>query len=175
MNYTKWYTLRVLNGKENSVKEYLPHLEDYQKHVEEIFIAQEKSIRVRNNKKIVVNTNLLPGYIFIKFKTIPDPDFIKLIEKTNFVASFLKDVNKRPIPLKDYEFEKIIGNIEISKEKLQDFAAGEDIVVTDGPFEKFKGKIVEILPDKKRLKVTVKVFGRETNLDLNLNQVERVI
>lgn len=174
MGYTNWYTLRVLSGKENKVKELLPHLEDFEKHVEEVLIPNEKTIRMRGNKKIIVTKNLLPGYMFVKFKqTPPDPDFVKSAEQTKYVASFLNDEKGRPIPIKDEEFAKIVGNVEVSLSKVAQLSEGEKIVVTDGPFQKFEGTVMEIDPDKQRLKVIVKVFGRDTTLDLNLTQVER--
>lgn len=174
MGYTNWYTLRVLSGKENKVKELLPHTEDYEKHVEEILIPNEKTVRVRGNKKIVVTKNLLPGYMFIKFKTTPpDPDFVKSTEQTKFVASFLSDEKGKPIPIKEEEFAKIIGNVELSHKKVSDISKGDKIIVTDGPFQKFDGTVVDVDKDKKKLRVIVKVFGRETTLDLNLTQVER--
>lgn len=174
MGYTNWYTLRVLSGKENKVKELLPHTEDFLKHVDEILIPNEKTIRMRGTKKIVVTKNLLPGYMFVKFKqTPPDPDFVKSVEQTKFVASFLNDEKGRPVPIKDEEFAKIIGNVEISLNKVSQLSEGEKIIVTDGPFQKFEGTVMEVDAEKQRLKVLVKVFGRVTTLDLNLTQVER--
>ena len=174
MGYTNWYTLRVLSGKENKVKELLPHTEDYEKHVEEVLIPNEKTIRLRGNKKIIVTKNLLPGYMFVKFRsTPPDPDLVKSMEQTKFVASFLNDEKGRPIPIKDEEFAKIVGNVELSHKKVENIGKGEKIIVIDGPFQKFEGTVIDVDSDKKKLKVIVKVFGRETSLDLNLNQVER--
>ena len=174
MGYTNWYTLRVLSGKENKVKELLPHTEDFDKNIEEILIPNEKTIRMRGNKKIVVTKNLLPGYMFIKFKNSPpDPDFVKSVEQTKFVASFLSDEKGKPIAIKENEFEKIVGNVQQSHKKVSEISKGEKIVVTDGPFQKFEGTVMDVDVDKQKLKVIVKVFGRETTLDLNLTQVER--
>ena len=174
MRYTDWYTLRVLSGKENSIKDFLPHVEGYEKSVEDILIPNEKTIRLRGKKKIVVNKNLLPGDIFVKFKTSPpNPDFVKLVEQTKFVSSFLVDSNKKPIPLTEEEFNKIVGNVEQSNKKVQELGKGEEIIVIEGPFEKFKGTVLEVDKEKQKLKVIVKVFGRDTTLDLNLEQVER--
>ena len=163
MDYTNWYTLRVVSGKENSIKDYMPHLEDYKKYVNEIFIPNEKTIRMRGKKKIVVNKNLLPGYIFVK-----------LVEQTKFVVSFLSNSDGKPIQLREEEMKKIIGNVQESNKKVDVVARGEEIIVTEGPFEKFKGSVIEVDHEKEKLKVMVKVFGRDTTLDLNLNQVERV-
>jgi transcriptional antiterminator NusG len=173
MGFTKWYTLRVLSGKENKVKELLPHTEDYDKHIEEVLIPNEKTIRLRGNKKIVVTKNLLSGYMFIKFKGTPDPDFVKSLEQTKFVSSFLKNEKGQPVPIKDEEFAKIVGNVEVSYNRISQLSKGEKIIVTDGPFQKFEGTVMEIDAEKQKLKVLVKVFGRPTTLDLNLSQVER--
>ena len=174
MGYKIWYTLRVLSGKESKVKELLPHTEDFTKYVEEILIPNEKTIRMRGNKKIVVTKNLLPGYMFVKFKqSPPDPDFVKAMEQTKYVASFLNDEKGKPVPIKESEFAKIVGNVEVSLNKVAQLSEGEKIIVTDGPFQKFEGTVMEIDVEKQRLKVMVKVFGRNTTLDLNLTQVER--
>lgn len=173
---TNWYTLRVLSGKENTIKDQLKHIEGYDKIVDEVLIPNEKSVRMRGKKKIVVNKNLLPGYMFVKFKnTPPNPDFVKSVEQTKFVSSFLMDSNKKPIPLREGEFNKIVGNVENSNKKVQELNKGEEIIVIDGPFEKFKGTVMDVDSDKHKLKVMVKVFGRDTTLDLNLEQVERIV
>jgi transcriptional antiterminator NusG len=174
MKYTNWYTLRVLSGKENSIKDILPHIEGYDKCVEEVLIPNEKTVRMRGKKKIVVNKNLLPGYMFIKFKTTPpNPDFVKLVEQTKFVSSFLIDSSGKPVALNEDEFKKIVGNVEQSQKKVDRVSKGEEIVVIDGPFDNFKGVVLDVDPEKDKLRVIVKVFGRDTTLDLNLSQVER--
>jgi transcriptional antiterminator NusG len=85
------------------------------------------------------------------------------------------DSNKKPIPLRENEFSKIVGNVENSNKKVQELNKGEEILVIDGPFEKFKGTVLDVDSDKRKLKVIVKVFGRDTTLDLNLEQVERSV
>lgn len=173
--FTNFYTLRVMSGKENFVKEYLPHIEGFENQVEEIFIPQEKAFQVRKDKKIVVNKNLIPGYIFIKFKKTPDPDFVKLIEKSNFVSSFLRENGKtgNPIPLREHELTNIMGNIELSQERVKGYVIGDKIKIIGGAFASFDGSISEIYPDKKKIKAIVKVFGRDTMISLDYSQIEK--
>ncbi len=176
ITYTQWYTLRCMSGKENSIKDYLPHLEEYTKHIEEVLIPQEKTIQVRQGKKVVVNRNLLPGYILVKFKkSPPDPDFVKSVEKITYVSAFLKENGKdgKLIPLRENELNNILGNIELSQERIKGFQIDDHIIITDGPFATFKGAITDLFPDKQKVKVIVKIFGRDTSMDLSYNQIEK--
>lgn len=175
-NFTQYYTLRIMSGKENAIKEHLPYLEGFENQVEEIFIPHEKTLQTRNNKKIVVNKNLMPGYIFIKFKKTPDPDFIKLVEKSNFVSSFLRENGRtgNPVPLRESELKNILGNIEMSQERVKDYSVGDKVKIIDGAFSSFSGVISDVHHDKKKMTVNVKVFGRSTPMELTYTQVEKV-
>jgi len=173
VEYTKWYTLRVLNGKENTVKDRMKYVENFDKYVEDVLVPQEKTITVRNDKKVITTKNLLPGYILVKLKGNMDLDFIKAVEKTSFVSSFLKDHRKHPIPLMKRELKQIMALISSSEESVSEFTVGDKIVIMDGAFANFNGTITEYNPDKENLLVSVKVFGRDTNVDISKNLVKK--
>ena len=98
------------------------------------------------------------------------------IKAVNGVVGFLGSKDK-PIPLRDIEVKRILGTMDEVSDKpeslIEPFIVGEQVKVTDGPFNGFTGKIEEVMEDKKKLKVTVKIFGRNTLLELNYLQVEK--
>lgn len=173
---TNWYTLRVANNKENKIKELISMVENFDKVVNQVLVPQEKIVKLKNGKKIILSKNLLPGYILIEFKTsTPDPDVVKGIETTKYVSGFLKTPEKQLISLRKNELMSIIGNIESSEESTNYPVVGEDIMVIDGPFKGFKGVIHKTDESKKTVDVIVKVFGRDTPLTLNIGQVDKKI
>ena len=171
---TNWYTLRIANGKENKVKELISYLDNYDKHVVQILVPQEKVVKLKDGKKMILTKNLLPGYILIEFSSDnPDPDLIKDIETTKYCSGFLKTSDKKLISLRKNELQSIIGNIEDSVESVKLPVVGENVIVTDGPFKGFRGIVEKIDPNKKLVEVIVKVFGRETNISLNVGQIDK--
>ncbi len=171
---TNWYTLRVANNKENKIKEMISMVDNFDKVVNQVLVPQEKVVKLKEGKKIIMSKNLLPGYILIEFKTPnPDPDVVKGIETTKYVSGFLKTPEKQLIPLRKNELMSIIGNIENSEESTNYLVVGEEVVVTDGPFKGFNGVISKADESKKSVDVIVKVFGRETSLTLNIGQVDK--
>lgn len=171
---TNWFTLRVANNKENKIKEMISMVDNFDKVVSQVLVPQEKVVKLKDGKKVVVNKNLLPGYILIEFKTPnPDPDVIKAIETTKYVSGFLKTSEKQLICLRKNELMSIIGNIE-SNEGVTDLPmVGEEIMVIDGPFNGFKGVVSKVDDNKKMVDVNVKVFGRDTPLTLSVGQIDK--
>lgn len=172
-----------------------------QEKITNILIPTEKVFDVKNGKKIVRERSYLPGYIVIQAAL--EPELIQIIKDINGVVGFLnykkeeiefikddsgksksKDGRKKikvirevPIPLKPNEVEEILAKAEELKnmEEIPEnpFVVGETIKVIEGQFIGFDGEIKEILEDKKKLIVLVKMFGRNTPLELGYSQVER--
>jgi transcriptional antiterminator NusG len=173
---TNWYTLRIANNKENKIKELISMVDNFDKYVNQVLVPQEKVIKVKDGKKIILTKNLLPGYALVEFKVPnPDPDLIKDIETTKYVSGFLKSADKKLIPLRKNELMSIIGNIEENEASVELPIVGEPVMVIDGPFKGFKGVINKIDSVKKQVDVVVKVFGRDTPLTLNLEQIDKIV
>lgn len=171
---TNWFTLRVANNKENKIKESISMVDNFDKVVNQVLVPQEKVVKLKDGKKVILTKNLLPGYILIEFKTPnPDPDVIKEIESVKYVSGFLKSPEKKLICLRKNELLSIIGNIESNEEVSELPIEGEEIIVIDGPFRGFKGMVNKIDKNKKTVDVSVKVFGRDTFLTLNIDQVDK--
>ena len=180
----KWYVLRAAGGKEKKAKEYLENevrrlgLSVY---VSQVLIPTEKIYQVKNGKKVSMERIFFPGYILIEANLTGELQHI--IRNIPNISGFLteksdKDKNdKQPVPLRQSEVNRILGRVdellEQEEENVTPFYVGESVKITDGPFNGFDGTIEEVLHDKKKLKVIVKIFGRNTILELNYVQVDK--
>ena len=175
-----WYVLRAISGKEAKVKELLDGAiknTDLGTHVFQVLIPTEKVLTIKNGKKVVKERNLYSGSVFVEAELIGEVVH-ELVNTTN-VIDFLKGRGKdaKPEPLRESEVMRMLGTADDINENLEeagnDYMVGEIVKVTAGAFVGFNGKITEVYPEKKKLKVTVKIFGRETPLELENSQVER--
>ena len=160
----KWYSLRVISGKERKIKERI-ELEikraGWDDVVTQVLVPSEKVYKIRNGKKVILDRNILPGYILLE----ADPDrftseIVQGIANMPNVIHFLGRTS--PIPMQESEANRMLGNVD-----------GEMVKIIDGPFNDFVGDIKEINEEKKKLKVIVKIFGRGTEVELNFMQVEK--
>lgn len=179
---TKWYVLRVVSGKERKVKEYLDKeisRSDFDKFVKQVFLPVEKVYKVQNGKKVMRERNYYPGYVMVEVAEGKMSDDLRdLIVGTNSVIHFLGKEN--PIALRKAEVNKMLGRMDEMAEAggvsmVEPFIVGETIKIVEGPFNDFNGVIEEVNDEKKKLKVTVKIFGRSTPVELNYMQVEKII
>jgi transcriptional antiterminator NusG len=172
----KFYVLRAVNGKENKIKEYLEaeiKNNNLQEYISQIIIPTEKVIQNRNGKKVHKERAFLPGYIIIEAALVGE--VMHFLKNVNFVIGFLGGAN--PQPLRPAEVSRILGKadeLQAQPEEFDiDFLIGETVKINYGPFTGFHGEIEEIYPDKKKLKVMVKIFGRKSPLELGYLQVEK--
>ncbi len=177
----QWYVLRAISGKEAKVKEVLEaqmRNTDLGKYVFQVLIPTEKVLTVRSGKKVIKEKNLYSGYVFIEAILHGEVEY-ELRNTTN-VIDFLRGKGKgaKPEILRHSEVQRMLGMADemadITVDSINDYLVGETIKVIFGPFNGFSGKIEEVDRDKKKLKVMVKIFGRETPLELENSQVERV-
>ena len=177
---TKWYVLRVVSGKEKKVKEYLDievRRSDWGTVITQVFLPVEKVYKVQAGKKVMREKNFYPGYVMIEALDGKMTDeVIQSIRNISGVIHFLG--KEKPIALRKAEVNKMLGKVdELSDNGLtmsEPFIVGETIKIIDGPFNDFNGVIEEVIEDKKKLKVTVKIFGRATPVELNFMQVEKI-
>jgi len=176
----KWYVVRAAGGKEKKAKEYIENeikrlgLTDY---VTQVLIPTEKIYQVKNGKKVSTERIFYPGYILIE--AVLTGEIQHIIRNLPHISGFLTEKqggkDKEPSPLRQSEVNRILGRVDELMDKEEEiitpFVVGEAVKVVDGPFNGFDGTIEEILEDKKKLKVMVKIFGRKTILELNFVQV----
>lgn len=177
----QWYVLRAISGKEAKVKEVLEaqmRNTDLGKYVFQVLIPTEKVLTVRGGKKVIKEKNLYSGYVFIEATLHGEIEY-ELRNTTN-VIDFLRGKGKgaKPEILRQSEVQRMLGMADemadVTVDTINDYLVGESVKVISGPFNTFTGKIEEVDRDKKKLKVMVKIFGRETPLELENSQVERV-
>ena len=183
---TKWYVLRVVSGKERSVKEYLDKdiiRQGWSTDIKQIFLPMDKVYKVQNGKKVMREKNFYPGYVFME---VADgklhEDMITHISNISNIMHFLTDgkgSKGRIISLRKSEVNKMLGKMDEMGEAggmtmSEPFIIGETIKIIDGAFNDFNGVIEEVNDEKKKLKVIVKIFGRSTPVELNYMQVEKL-
>jgi len=176
---TRWYSLRVISGKEKKIKEYIElelQRKKWNDFVTQVLVPTEKVYKIRNGKKVILERNILPGYILIE--ALPSKftgEMITTIANVPNVIHFLGKSN--PIPMRQSEANRMLGKVDESQEvgesMLEPFIVGETVKIIDGPFNDFVGDIKEVNEEKKKLKVIVKIFGRGTEVELNFMQVEK--
>ncbi|MBP5327372.1 MAG: transcription termination/antitermination factor NusG [Bacteroidales bacterium] len=174
----KWYVVRAISGKEKKAKEYIESemsKRGWSDLVPQVLIPTEKVYTIRNGKKVVKDRNLFPGYVLIE-ADLRD-EIIPVIQNVPNVLDFIREKDSAPIPMRPVEVSRILGNMDEQLDSdggmIDKFIVGEPVKVIDGPFNSFSGIVEEVNEEKMKLKVTVKIFGRKTPLELNYNQVEK--
>lgn len=176
---SKWYSLRVISGKEKQIKERLEleiNRSNWNEIVTQIIVPTEKVYKIRNGRKVILERNILPGYILILVEEEKfSGEIIRSLSNVPNVMHFLgKD---KPLPMSEAEANRLLGKVDeshqIGEEMLEPFLIGETIKITDGPFNGFIGDITEVNESNKTLKVIVKIFGRGTEVELNFVQAEK--
>ena len=183
---TKWYVLRVVSGKERKVKEYLDKdlvRNGWTTIIKQIFLPMEKVYKVQNGKKVMREKNYFPGYVMMEVQDgkLTD-DIVQHISNISNVMHFLTDGKGSKgniISLRKSEVNKMLGKVDEMNDlgvisMSEPFIVGETIKIIEGPFNDFNGVIEEVNDEKKKLKVTVKIFGRSTPVELSYMQVDKI-
>ncbi len=175
----KWYVVRAISGQEKKVKGQIEaeiNRNKLSEYIAQVLIPTEKVYQIRNGKKVSKERSYFPGYILIEAALVGEiPHILKNI--TGVIGFLGETKGGDPVPLRQAEVNRILGKVDELAEKDEEmsipFVVGESVKVIDGPFNSFSGIIEEINEEKKKLKVTVKIFGRKTPLELNFMQVEK--
>ena len=184
MSELKWYVVRVVSGQEKKVKAYLEteiEREGLTEFVPQVLIPSEKVYEMRNGKKRVRERNFFPGYVIVS-ADLSNGEANHVVTSIPGVIGFLGNngtgASKIPVPLRQTEINRILGKVEEVdefEEKLETpYIVGESVKVMDGPFSGFTGTVEEVFEERKKLNVMVKIFGRNTPVELNYMQVEKL-
>ena len=174
----KWYVVRAISGQEKKVKQYIEveitrlKLQDY---VSQVLIPTEKVIQIRNGKKTTKERSFYPGYVLIEAHLAGEvPHVIKNI--TGVIGFLGETKGGTPVPMRISEVNRILGKVDELVESegtvSTKYTVGESVKVINGPFNGFNGVIEEVMDDKRKIKVTVKIFGWKTPVELNFGEVE---
>ena len=173
----KWYVVHVFSGSEKKVCQSIEEQiisKDMGSFIEEVLVPTEEVVEIRRGAKIQTEKKFFPGYILIKMDMTDESwHFIKSQSK---VTGFLGAKGK-PIAISENEAKRLIDQISEGIDRPRSsviYEIGEEVRVSDGPFQSFNGLVEEIDEDKSRLKVAVSIFGRSTPVDLEYSQVEKL-
>ena len=172
-----WYVLRAVSGKEGKVKEYIDaEIKNGRLggHVSQVLIPTEKVKQVQGNKQVVKERLYLPGYVLVEARLVGET--VHELRSTPNVLGFLGGMDN-PTPLRESEVKRILGKVDELEDEPQvleiPYVVGDSVKVTDGPFSGFSGVIEKVDEEKRKVTVVVKVFGRNTGLDLGFMQIEK--
>lgn len=172
----RWYVVHVYSGFEKKIAEQIKHsvaekgLED---EIDEVLVPTEEVLEIRRGKKVTSERRFMPGYVLVHMD-MTDRGY-HLITSINRVTGFLGPQG-RPQAMRDAEVNHMLKRVEegeAAPRNLIRFEIGEQVSVTDGPFEGFSGMVEEVDEHASRLKVTVSIFGRATPVELEFTQVSK--
>lgn len=179
----QWYVIRAIGGKEKKVKEYIDNevrRSNLSHLISQGLIPTEKVYSIRNGKKVSKERVSYPGYVLVEAAMVGEVPY--MLRNTPNVLGFLgdsKEESKKLIatPIRPQEVARILGRVDELSQGVEEnevpFFTGETVKVTDGPFASFSGTIEAVDEERKKLTVSVKIFGRKTPMELNYTQVEK--
>ena len=173
---TQWYIINVLSGYEKKVISLIKK-DAIKKNIIDAFkgfiVPIENTVMIKKGKKVSEEKRIFPGYIMVHMR-LNDLTW-NIIKNTQYVGKLLGGGNT-PAPIPDVEIKRVLKQIEEGKtarEAKKTFEIGENVKIINGVFETFNGLVEQVDDEKQRLKILVSIFGRETPVDLQFDQVEK--
>ena len=173
----RWYALHTYSGHENKVKTYLESMiesAEADSAISQVVVPTEEVVEMKGGKKTVTKKRFLPSYVLVEMEM--NKDAWHLVTNIPGVTNFVGP-GRKPQALSQEEGDHVLGHID--RRKSQDvedipFAIADQVKVNDGAFKDFVGTVQEVIPEKRRLKIMVSIFGRGTPVELDVLQVEPV-
>jgi transcriptional antiterminator NusG len=171
-----WYAVHTYSGHEKKVKTNIERRADtmgLKEKVFQILVPTEKESRVRAGKKSEIDRKVFPGYVFVEM--ILDDNTWYLVKSTTGVIGFVGD--NKPTPVKNSEIQAIVSALAESETRpliRPAWSIGQAVRVMSGPFADFTGSIQEINAPKDKVKVLISIFGRDTPVELEFSQIEKI-
>ncbi|HCC02754.1 MAG TPA: transcription termination/antitermination protein NusG, partial [Ruminococcaceae bacterium] len=165
-----WYVVHTYSSYENKVASTLMKTVEnrsMQDLIQEVLVPTEKVTEVKDNKTREVERKIFPGYVFVKMVLTNESWYV--VRNIRGCTGFVGPDNTKPLPLSEEEVQKLgvkKENVEVS------YQVGDSVNIVDGPFNGFVGTVEAIDPEKDRVRVTINMFGRETPVELELDQAE---
>ncbi len=174
-NQKSWFVIHTYSGYEERVKKNLEQRIKYMDsgdEISQVIIPTEVEIEVKNGQRRNVDKKILPGYILVQMK-MSDQSW-DIVRNTPGVTGFVGSGSK-PTPLQEEEVNQILKQMEAEAPRVRvGFHQGQSVRVTNGPFIDFVGVVDDISLDKGKVKVLLSLFGRETPVELDFLQVEKL-
>jgi transcriptional antiterminator NusG len=182
----RWYAVQVASGCEKRVKTNLEQriqTFDVADKIIQVEIPHTPTVKIRKDgKRLPSEEKVFPGYVLVRM--ILSDDTWQVVRNTSHVINFVGAEQKRgtgkgrghvkPVPLGHSEVERIFKQTSEQEPVLKiDMVAGDKIMVLSGPFKDFEGEVIEVSPERSKLKALLSIFGRDTPVELEFNQVEK--
>ncbi|WLR41967.1 transcription termination/antitermination protein NusG [Bacillus carboniphilus] len=173
-----WYVVHTYSGYENKVKTNLEKRVESMGMQDKIFrvvVPEEEETEIKNGKQKVSKKKVFPGYVIVEIVMTDDSWYV--VRNTPGVTGFVGSAGSgsKPTPLLPEEVDRILKRMGMNEQNIDvDFEVGENVKVTEGPFANFEGTVEEIELDKNKVKVLVNMFGRDTPVELDFNQVTKL-
>lgn len=177
----RWYIIHTYSGQEDRVKKNLEQRitsMDVGDRILQVVIPTEEEIEIRDGKRRSVRKKVFPGYIMVQMSM--DDDSWHIVRNTPGVTGFVssedeKELRPKPVPLEQREVDNILKQIESEAPKIRiGFAVGQSVRINDGPFADFIGTVDQVMTDRGKVRILVSFFGRETPVELDFLQVEKL-
>jgi transcriptional antiterminator NusG len=172
----QWYAVQTYSGYEEAVARYLKQRVESLTMGDKIFnilVPKEKMIRVKGGKRQTVEEKIYPGYVLVEMILTEDSWYV--VRNTPRVTGFVGPDNTTPTPLSKEEVDSLLARAgEDTTKAVLDLKVGDLVKITDGPFKEYDGKVAEVNAEKNSVKVLVPIFGRDTAVELDSLQVQKV-
>ncbi|MBF8267352.1 MAG: NusG antitermination factor [Dehalococcoidia bacterium] len=178
---TRWYIIHTYSGQEERVKKNLEQrvaTMDVKDRIFRIVVPTEEEIEIREGKRRSVRRKVFPGYILIQMAM--DDSSWHVVRNTPGVTGFVSAEDERerrpkPVPLEEHEVEAILKQMESEAPRVKvGLTMGQSVRITDGPFTDFMGVVDQVMSDRGKVRILVSFFGRETPVELDFLQVEKL-
>jgi transcriptional antiterminator NusG len=170
-----WYAVHTYSGHENKVKTNIERRAEslgLKDKISRILVPVEEELRNRGGRRTTIKRKVFPGYVLIEMD-LNDQTWY-LVKNTIGVTGFVSS-GQKPVPLQQSEVANILESLEDGASRPRPtWQRGEVVRVTAGPFADFSGSIEEVNTDKEKIKVLISIFGRDTPVELDFNQIERI-
>ena len=174
----RWYVVQAYSGFEKNVQKTLKERiarEGMDNYFGQVLVPVEEVVDIKNGRKTISERKFFPGYVLVEMEMTDDS--WHLVKSTPRVTGFIGGTANRPLPITQREVDSIMQQIQTGGEKPKpkvQFEVGQRIRVNEGPFADFNGVVDEVNYERNKLKVSVQIFGRETPVELDFMQVEKV-
>jgi len=170
-----WYVIHTYSGYENKVKNNLEHrinTMDMRDRIFQVVVPVEDEIEIKDGQRRTVQRKIFPGYVLVEM--IMSDESWYVVRNTPGVTGFVGSGNK-PVPLQEDEVKAILKQMRVEAPRIKvAFTRGQSVRIIDGPFADFIGVVDDISYDKGKVRVLVSFFGRETPVELDFLQVEKL-
>lgn len=171
----RWYVLHTYSGYEENVSQNLKQrIEsmDMEDKIFDVMVPKEKKVKIKNGKRKIIEEKIFPGYVMVEMIVTDDSWYV--VRNTPNVTGFI-GTGTTPTPVSQKEIKSLQKRMGVEEPQYKiDFTVDTPVKIVDGPFKNLEGKITNIDQEKGRVKVVVSMFGRETPVELDFLQIQKI-